>query len=193
MDNVYYLVSAHTSCIEGIRLSIKNKHVYITQDIVGFSADEEDSAGKNGSDSEQWSAKIGKFLDGQQWSDNAIAFLLPAEDVTFRKLSFPFQERKKVEQALPFELEEELIGDLAETSYSVQIHSTTEQHSEALVLLIGRKRLQQLQQLCLERDLIIRNVDCAAHPFTAQKSLTILQLSKLRICFRFTLAVMNPL
>ena len=115
MDNVFYLVSAHTSCIEGIRLSIKNKHVYITQDIVGFSAEEEDSVGKNGSDSEQWAAKIGKFLDGQQWSDHAIAFLLPAEDVTFRKLSFPFKERKKVEQALPFELEEELMGDLAET------------------------------------------------------------------------------
>ena len=164
MDNVFYLVSAHTSCIEGIRLSIKNKHAYITQDIAGFSADEEDdSAVKNGSDSEQWAAKIGKFLDGQQWSDHAIAFLLPAEDVTFRKLTFPFQERKKVEQALPFELEEELMGDLAETAYSVQIQSTTEQHSEALVLLIGRKRLQQLQQLCLERDLIIRNVDCAAH------------------------------
>ena len=107
MDNVFYLVSAHTSCIEGIRLSIKNKYVYITHDIVGFFADdEEDPAGKNGSDSEQWAAKIGKFLDGQQWSNHAIAFLLPAEDVTFRKLSFPFQERKKVEQALPFELEE---------------------------------------------------------------------------------------
>ena len=170
MDNVFYLVSAHTSCIEGIRLSKKNKYVYITQDIVGFSADEEeDSAGKNGSDSEQWAAKIGKFLDGQQWSNHAIAFLLPAEDVTFRKLSFPFQERKKVEQALPFELEEELMGDLAETAYSVQIQSTTEQHSEALVLLIGRKRLQQLQQLCLERDLIIRNVDCAAHALYRSK------------------------
>jgi len=170
MDNVFYLVSAHTSCIEGIRLSIKNKHAYITQDIAGFSADEEDdSAVKNGSDSEQWAAKIGKFLDGQQWSDHAIAFILPAEDVTFRKLTFPFQERKKVEQALPFELEEELMGDLAETAYSVQIQSTTEQHSEALVLLIGRKRLQQLQQLCLERDLIIRNVDCAAHALYRSK------------------------
>ena len=170
MDNVFYLVSAHTSCIEGVRLSIKNKHVNITHDIVGFSADEEeDSVGKNGSDSEQWAAKIEKFLDGQQWSDHAIAFLLPAEDVTFRKLSFPFQERKKVEEALPFELEEELMGDLAETAYSVQIQSTTEQHSEALVLLIGRKRLQQLQKLCLERDLIIKNVDCAAHALYRSK------------------------
>ena len=96
MDNVFYLVSAHTSCIEGIRLSIKNKYVNITQDIVGFSADEEeDSAGKNGSDSEQWAAKIGKFLDRQQWSDHAIAFLLPAEDVTFRNCLFPFRNEKK--------------------------------------------------------------------------------------------------
>ncbi|GIT63110.1 MAG: hypothetical protein Ct9H300mP21_06560 [Pseudomonadota bacterium] len=42
MDNVFYLVSAHTSCIEGIRLSIKNKYVYITHDIVGFFADDEE-------------------------------------------------------------------------------------------------------------------------------------------------------
>ena len=75
MDNVFYLVSAHTSCIEGIRLSIKNKYVNITQDIVGFSTDEEeDSAGKNVSDSEQWAAKIGKFLAGQPWGHQGIGF-----------------------------------------------------------------------------------------------------------------------
>ena len=44
MDNIFYLVSAHTSFIEGIRLSIKNKYVYITQDIVGFSVDEEEDS-----------------------------------------------------------------------------------------------------------------------------------------------------
>ena len=164
MENIFYLLSAHTSCIEGICLSKKNNNVFITKDSVGFSTERSvDTVETSRTETEQWAAKIGEFLDQQQWRDHAIAFLLPAEDVTFRKLTFPFQERKKVEQALPFELEEELMGDLAETAYSVQVHQMTEQNSEALVLLIGCERLQQLQQLCLKRDLLIRNVDCAAH------------------------------
>ena len=164
MENIFYLLSAHTSCIEGICLSKKNNNVFITKDSVGFSTERSvDTVETSRTETEQWAAKIGEFLDQQQWRDHAIAFLLPAEDVTFRKLTFPFQERKKVEQALPFELEEELMGDLAETAYSGQVHQMTEQNSEALVLLIGYERLQQLQQLCLKRDLLIRNVDCAAH------------------------------
>ena len=164
MENIFYLLSAHTSCIEGICLSKKNNNVFITKDSVGFSTERSvDTVETSRTETEQWAAKIGEFLDQQQWRDHAIAFLLPAEDVTFRKLTFPFQERKKVEQALPFELEEELMGDLAETAYSVHVHQMTEQNSEALVLLIGCERLQQLQQLCLKRDLLIRNVDCAAH------------------------------
>ena len=164
MENIFYLLSAHTSCIEGICLSKKNNNVFITKDSVGFSTERSvDTVETSRTETEQWAAKIGEFLDQQQWRDHAIAFLLPAEDVTFRKLTFPFQERKKVEQALPFELEEELMGDLAETAYSVHVHQITEQNSEALVLLIGCERLQQLQQLCLKRDLLIRNVDCAAH------------------------------
>ncbi len=164
MENIFYLLSAHTSCIEGICLSKKNNNVSITKDTVGFSTERRvDTVETSRTETEQWAAKIGEFLDQQQWRDHTIAFLLPAEYVTFRKLTFPFQEQKKVEQALPFELEEELMGDLAETAYSVQVHQLTEQNSEALVLLIGSERLQQLQQLCLKRDLLIRNVDCAAH------------------------------
>jgi len=164
MENIFYLLSAHTSCIEGICLSKKNNNVFITKDSVGFSTERSvDTVETSRTETEQWAAKIGEFLDQQQWRDHAITFLLPAEDVTFRKLTFPFQEQKKVEQALPFELEEELMGDLAETAYSVQVHQMSEQNSEALVLLIGCERLQQLQQLCLKRDLLIRNVDCSAH------------------------------
>ena len=164
MDNDFYLLSAHSSCIEGITLTKRNQHVHITNDNVGFSELKETNSGKaNGTESELWVKPIGEFLDRQQWKDHAIAFLLPAEDVTFRKITFPFQERKKVEQALPFELEEELMGDLADSAYSVQVHPMSAQNSEALVLLMGRDRLQQLQQLCLERDLLIRNIDCSAY------------------------------
>ena len=164
MDNVFYLLSASSSCIEGISLSKKNNNVFITKDSVGFSAlSETNSEEERGTDSEQWIKRIGKFLDSQQWRNHAITFLLPAEDVTFRKITFPFQERKKVEQALPFELEEDLMGDLADSAYSVQVHLMSEQNSEALVLLMDRVRLEKLQQLCLERDLLIRNIDCAAY------------------------------
>ena len=164
MENIFYLVSAHSYCIEGIRLSKKSRNLLITGESIGFAASgttdfEEISAAEPG----QWSAMIADFLDQQQWKDHSISFLLPAEDVSFRKITFPFQERKKVEQALPYELEEELMSDLSECTYSVQVFTMPEQNSEALVLLIGKERLKQLQQLCLERNLLIRNVDCSAH------------------------------
>jgi len=170
MDNVFYLLSASSSCIEGICLSKRNNTVFITRDSIGFSdLNVTDSGEERGTDSEQWIKRIGKFLDREQWRDHAITFLLPAEDVTFRKITFPFLERKKVEQALPFELEEELMGELANYSYSVQVHLMSEQNSEALVLLMERKRLEQLQLLCLERDLLIRNIDCSAYALFRSK------------------------
>ena len=165
MENVFYLISAHSYCIEGIRLSKKSRNRLITGESIGFAASgtttdfEEISAAEPG----QWSAMIADFLDQQQWKDHSISFLLPAEDVSFRKITFPFQERKKVEQALPYELEEELMSDLSECTYSSQVFTMPEQNSEALILLIGKERLKQLQQLCLERNLLIRNVDCSAH------------------------------
>jgi len=164
MENVFYLISAHSYCIEGIQLSKKSRNRLITGESIGFAAsDTTDFEEKSAAEPGQWSAMIADFLDQQQWKDHSISFLLPAEDVSFRKITFPFQERKKVEQALPYELEEELMSDLSECTYSVQVFTMPEQNSEALVLLIGKERLKQLQQLCLERNLLIRNVDCSAH------------------------------
>ena len=164
MENVFYLVSAHSTCIEGLCLSKKNHDLLITGDTIGFSESESSDSGETSvPETDQWTVKIREFLDQQQWRDHAISFLLPAEDVSFRKITFPFQERKKVEQALPYELEEELMSDLSENAYSTQVYTMSEQNSEALVLLMGKQRLKQLQKLCLERDLLIRNVDCSAH------------------------------
>ena len=164
MENVFYLISAHSYCIEGIRLSKKSRNRLITGESIGFAASgttdfEEISVAETG----QWTAMIADFLDQQQWKDHSISFLLPAEDVSFRKITFPFQERKKVEQAIPYELEEELMSDLSECTYSAQVFTMPEQNSEAMIFLIEKERLKQLQQLCLERNLLIRNVDCSAH------------------------------
>ena len=79
MDNVYYLLSASTSCIEGISLRKKNDTVFITKDSVGFcTLNETNLEEERGTDSEQWINRIGKFLDSQQWRNHAITFLLPA-------------------------------------------------------------------------------------------------------------------
>ena len=170
MDKVFYLLSASSSCIEGICMSKKNNTVFITRDSVDFSAlSDSNPDNQSWADSEQWIKLVSKFLERQQWRDHAITFIMPAEDVTFRKITFPFQDRKKVEQALPFELEEELMGDLADYAYSVEVHLMSEQNSEALVLLMERERLEELQQLCLERNLLIRNIDCAAHALFRSK------------------------
>ena len=170
MDNDFYLISASSSCIEGICLSKKNNSFSIKRDSVGFSKlSETDLEEERGADSGQWINRIGKFLDNQQWRGHAITFLLPAEDITFRKITFPFKERKKVEQALPFELEEELMGNLADSAYSVEVHLMSEQNSEALVLLMEREQLEQLKQLCMKRDLLIRNIDCAAYALFRSK------------------------
>tara|TARA_B100000579_G_scaffold427913_1_gene437233 strand:+ start:474 stop:2393 length:1920 start_codon:yes stop_codon:yes gene_type:complete len=164
MENIFYLISAHSYCVEGIRLTKKNRNHLITGESIGFAAvNTDDFREMSFEEPSQWSAMIAEFLDQQQWKDYSISFLLPAEDVSFRKITFPFQERKKVEQALPYELEEELMSDLSECTYSKQVFTMPEHNSEALVFIIGKERIRKLQQLCLERNLLIRNVDCSAH------------------------------
>ena len=39
-------------------------------------------------DTLQWSEMVAEFLDQQQWKDHSISFMLPAEDVSFRKITF---------------------------------------------------------------------------------------------------------
>ena len=91
MDNVFYLLSANSSCIEGICLTKKNNSVSIITDRVGFSElNESNSEEEISPDSKKLVDRLDNFLAQQHWKDHAITFLLPAEDVTFRKITFPF-------------------------------------------------------------------------------------------------------
>ena len=38
MENVFYLISAHSYCIEGIQLSKKSRNLLITGESIGFAA-----------------------------------------------------------------------------------------------------------------------------------------------------------
>ncbi len=164
MENIFYFISAHSTCIEGVRLTKKNNQTSISNKIEAYKITEDaDSSENNSSDLERWGQNICGFLDRNQWDDHSISFLMPAEDITFRKLNYPFQESKKVLQALPFDLEEELIGNLNEFVFASEVQPLADQDSEALILLMDQKKLELLQQIALDRDLLIRNVDCTSH------------------------------
>ena len=169
MDNLFYLIYIHKNYIEGICITKKNK-VIIKEEFFEF-CDPNNLAiyGENFIESELLIKQLGNFLDTHKWREHPISFIIPAEEITFRKINFPFHERKKVEQALPFELEEELIFDLSKSTYSVSVQPKLEQNSEAIVLLMDREILKQIRKLCFKRELLIRNVDSAAYALFRSK------------------------
>ena len=122
MENLFYLIYVHVNCIEGICLTKDNNNFSITNDIVDFiNKNEEKLEKKLDFGKNYWIKPLKNFLDKQKWKDHPIAFILPSEEIIFRKIKFPFQDRKKVEQALPFELGEELIFNLSESNYSTKV------------------------------------------------------------------------
>ena len=170
MENIYYLIYIHSNCIEGISLNKNNNNVSITTELFDFYETKNNEPGnKLDIDPNYWAKQLEFFLDQQKWRDHPITFIIPSEEIIFRKINFPFQDRKKVEQALPFELEEELIFDLSEYIYSTKVQPLTEQRSEALILLMDSNRLKNIQKICIDRDLLIRNVDSSAYALFRSK------------------------
>ncbi|GIT73803.1 MAG: hypothetical protein Ct9H300mP28_36170 [Pseudomonadota bacterium] len=72
-----------------------------------------------------------------------------------------------------------------------QVFTMPEQNSEAMIFLIEKERLKQLQQLCLERNLLIRNVDCSAHALYRTMMSQDKNISREGMFFKFTLVGMK--
>ena len=64
-----------------------------------------------------------------------------------------------------------MIFKLSDSKYSTKVQPLPEQKSEAIVLLIEKERLKQLQKICFDRDLLIRNVDCSSYALFRSKIL----------------------
>ncbi|MEE3122853.1 MAG: hypothetical protein VX399_09670 [SAR324 cluster bacterium] len=170
MDQIIYVLSTHSLCTEGVALSRKDRNWKVsgewpTEWKSSEREQEQDRSAKEGKqdDVETWAEAIEGYLDRHEWREQSVVFLVPAEEIVSRKLSFPFRERRKIQQVLPFELESELLEELGEMRYSSDIRGIDPKSAEVLVLLIGTERVERLRRICLERDLVIRSIDCTAY------------------------------
>ncbi|MBF0277615.1 MAG: hypothetical protein HQM13_07490 [SAR324 cluster bacterium] len=149
-----YLLSIHPECIEGIQLSKRNERLSIKSE--HSSAFIPSESGMNGIE------KIGNFLEAHKWEDQAIGFIIPTEEVSFRTIHLPFQDKKKIQQTLPFEIRNEVLDDVEE-SYQYTTEMLADGTANVFLSLVPEPYLEALIGLSNEHDLSIRSIDCAAH------------------------------
>lgn len=155
MPTTSYTLSIHPDCIEGVQLSKRNER---------FSIKEEHSYAfiptENGVSVQE---KIEYFLAAHQWKNHPVSFLVPTEEVSFRTLHFPFQDKKKIQQAIPFEIESEVLEETNENSYQYTLQMLPNGTTNVLLLFIRPSYLQTLIALANQHNLLIKNIDCVAH------------------------------
>ena len=96
---------------------------------------------------EEFSQKVAAALQTLSGSVDlegaACVTSLPANMASYRSLSLPFKDKKKIRQVLPYELESSLPTPIAELSHDFSIISSDEE-TQILAATVEKKRLQDL-------------------------------------------------
>ena len=149
-----YSLAIHPECIEGIQLTKRNDRLSLKA--------EHSSAFIPMESEGSLVEKIGNFLEAHQWTHQPISLIIPTEEVSFRTIRFPFHDKKKIQQALPFEIQNEVLEE-AEESYQYTTQLLPDGTTSVFLSLVPEAYLQTLVTLTRQHDLSIRNIDCAAH------------------------------
>ena len=83
-----------------------------------------------------------EHLQASGWRDSAAMLVFPSHEVSIRKLEFPFREQKKIDQALEFELDNELLEDVSAFTRSYTIVPNDDGSALVLVYLVPNDYLQ---------------------------------------------------
>ncbi|MBF0288416.1 MAG: hypothetical protein HQM14_11410 [SAR324 cluster bacterium] len=155
METTFYSLSVHSDCIEGISLEGHDQKLLIQSEYSAafLQADEE----------QELSGKIEKFLEGHQWQDNYTSMIIPAEEVNFRTVLLDLQDKNKIKKALPMQIKDEFLENAAEKIYYYTIEPLPDGQSRVFLFLTQKAYLESLQTVANQRNLLIRNIDCAAH------------------------------
>lgn len=102
------------------------------------------------------------FLDEQGWSGAPAVLVMPTSLVSFRRLEFPFRESKKIRQALPFELENELLDAPSEYAAQFTVHPREDGSAHVPVYLVPHSDLSGALESCERHGLVVQKVTFAA-------------------------------
>ena len=155
MAKTIYSLAIHPECIEGIHLLQRNERF-------AYKA-EYSSALLPITKGVTLEERLENFLETHKWSSHQIFLIIPSENVSFRVLHFPFQDKKKVKMALPFEIESEVLTEKEESNYQYTMQLLPDGTTRVFLFIIPKGYLQMLILLCARHNLLIKNIDCAAY------------------------------
>jgi general secretion pathway protein L len=114
---------------------------------------------------------LSTFLEQADWAPGMAIVVVPTEVVSFRQLEFAFNDLRKIRQALPYELEDELLEEPERFVYDFDIRPR-ESGAEVMVYLLERDLLDRVVTACEAHHLTVQRVTfsaqavAAAHPRT---------------------------
>ncbi len=124
-------------------------------------SDQSPSPHDGGSAQDERALRLRRFLDKHRLSDRPIVSAFPCRQTFLRMLSLPFEDRKKLGQIVPYEVESLLPVPLEDVTvdYHVFPAATAESQSDVLVAAADKAAMQEHLKLLAAAGVSIRSVD----------------------------------
>jgi type II secretory pathway component PulL len=87
-------------------------------------------------------ASLAAFLSEAKWEPGTAVIVLSTEEATFRRLKFPFREPRRIRQVIRYELESELLDDVAPYAIEQEIAPSGEGGADVQAYLVKADRVQ---------------------------------------------------
>jgi Tfp pilus assembly protein PilN len=97
--------------------------------------------------------RMDEALLGAGWGGSQAALLFPSHQISLRKLEFPFRDARKIDQALSFELENELLEDVTSFIYTYTILPGEDEFATVLVYLVPTSYMHGFLDVLQERQI----------------------------------------
>ncbi len=154
MDPNYYVISLAPGCIEGLKVGVEKKGSAFCDETYSKLWENDLIL-----DSEQ---NLEQFIKFHGWNQGYVRAILPASLVSTRSISFPFNDPKKIKQALHFKIESELLQELDSVQLAYQI-ILSDQDAEVIVYTTSKSEIERLDQVISHYNLLLYEVSFYGH------------------------------